>query len=96
MVSKIAQSTFTRTSDKFAKYPCNFQYESKNGTAVILVWKHWAVYARMFAFTIILSCVIINLLNGSIFKMSNLKLSQPACADCLNDLSGIKIYFLFL
>ena len=39
--------------------------------AVILVWKLWTVYARMIAGTVILSCVIINLLNGNIFKMSS-------------------------
>ena len=50
--------------------------------AVILVWKLWTVYARMFAVTAILLCVIKirGLLKSAKWrhlKMSILKLSQP-------------------
>ena len=87
MVTKTAESTFTRTSIKFAKYLCIFQYKLTTEPAVILVWKLWTFYAPMFVATIILSCIdkirgLFKSTKWRHFKMLNLKLSHPG-VECI-------------
>ena len=82
MVLEIAQSTFTGTTVNFAKYPCIFQHKKKpqllslfgnSGLFMPICLQSQPSCDASVKFT-----GSSNLLNGEIFKMSNLKLSQPS------------------